>query len=90
VAPLAGRSAAAWPRSSEMTRSEALRRHPERHLQITLRPVAGDSGAPRHVLVQKRPPQVPSNVRLQVLLFYCTVLYFALPGVDPPSLERNQ
>jgi len=51
-----------------MTRSEALWRHPERHLQRTLRPVAGDSGAPCRVLVQKRPPQVPSNVRLQVLL----------------------
>jgi len=34
----------------------------------------------------------PSSVQcaLAGASFYCTVQYFALPDVDPPSLERNQ
>jgi len=72
--------------SSEMTCSEALRRHPERHLQSTLRPVAGDPCAPRRVLIQKKPPEVPSkkNVLLQVLL--STVQYSI---ADPPILSSS-
>jgi len=72
--------------SSEMTCSEALRRHPERNLQSTLRPVAGDPCAPRRVHFQKKPPEVPSkkNVLLQVLL--STVQYSI---ADPPILSSS-